>query len=145
MKQRRSWFALLTFCTTSALVAALALAILFAAVTVVFAVADASGLQAEVTTATPRAAIPPDSKVFVGLITDDHCGARHAMDSDKNPTECARMCVRNGAKYVLVNGDKTYRLEEDGGVDFDKLVGQRLKVTGTLDGDTISIISTTGQ
>jgi hypothetical protein len=32
------------------------------------------------------------------------------MDSGKNTMECTKMCVRNGSRYVLVEGDKRYEL-----------------------------------
>lgn len=66
------------------------------------------------------------------------------MDSGKSPMECAKMCVRNGSKYVLVEGDKKYQLAGSQS-QLDGLAGQRVKVLGKLDGDTITIASITGQ
>ena len=53
---------------------------------------------------------------------------------------CTRVCLKKGAKYALVDGDKIYML--DGGTDYlDKLAGERVTVSGTLNGDTISVRS----
>jgi len=144
VRVRRSWLALLTFCTTSTLVIALGLAVLFAGVAAAFAVADASRPDAEAANAATQAPTSADSKVFVGLITDDRCGARHPMDSGKSPTECTRMCVRSGARYALVDGDKKYVLDGSG-TGLDKVAGQRASVAGTLVGDTIRVNSITTQ
>lgn len=50
------------------------------------------------------------------------------------------MCVRNGSGYVLVDGDKTYTLSGDGS-QFGGLAGERVSVTGTLDGETLRVNS----
>jgi hypothetical protein len=79
-------------------------------------------------------------ETFAGLITDDHCGARHDMGSNKNPAECARACVRNGAKYALVNGDKSYALAGNA-QELSRRSGQRVTLTGSLEGNTIQVRS----
>jgi len=62
------------------------------------------------------------------------------MDSGKSTTECTKMCVRNGSKYVLVEGDKKYDLAGSGS-ELDGLAGQRVKIIGSLDGNTIKVDS----
>lgn len=130
------WFGLITFCITPALVVALGLALLFAGVAVAFAVSDSGKPVA----AAAQAADSSRLRVFSGLITDDHCAARHEMDSGMNPTECTKMCVRNGSRYLLVAGDKRYALEGSES-QFDGLAGQRASIAGTLEGDTIKVVS----
>jgi len=132
----RSWFALVRCCATPALVVALGCAILFTSAVVAFAVANGDPVEA----ATQKADHPRE-RVFAGLITDDHCGARHHMDSGMNPAECTKMCVRNGSKYVLVEGDKIYALAGSES-ELDGLAGQRATVAGVLDGNTIKVRST---
>jgi hypothetical protein len=136
VKSNHSWLALLSFCITPALVVALSSAALFAGAAVAFALPEGGkpGPAAQ-------EANNPRDRVFAGVITDDHCGARHVMDSDKNPTDCARMCVRNGSRYVLVQGDKRYALAGNES-QFEGLAGQRVNVTGMLDGNTIKVSST---
>jgi hypothetical protein len=46
---------------------------------------------------------------FSGIVTDAHGGSTHE-DSEKNASDCARICVRNGSRYAIVNGDKEYEL-----------------------------------
>jgi hypothetical protein len=133
----RSWFRLIAFCVTPALLIALGLAILFAGAAVAFALSD-GGKPGPAAT---QEADSPKTRVFAGMITDAHCGARHDMDSGMNPTQCAKMCVRNGSKYVLVRGDKRYALEGNES-QLDGLAGQRANVAGTLDGNTIKVDST---
>jgi hypothetical protein len=136
VNNRRCWFALITFCVTPALAVALGSAVLFTGAAIAFAVSD---------NAKPVAATQdvdrPRERVFVGLITDDHCGARHEMDSGMNPTECTKMCVRNGSRYVLVEGNKRYALAGSES-QLNELAGQRAHISGTLDGNTIRLSST---
>jgi hypothetical protein len=134
VNNHRSWFALITSCVTPALIVALGFAILFAGAAVPFAVSDGGKTVA-------REAAPPREKVFVGLVTDDHCGARHDMRSDMNPTECTKMCVRNGSKYLLVEGNKRYALVGSE-PQLDGLAGQRANIAGMLEGNTIKVGST---
>jgi len=73
---------------------------------------------------------------FVGLISDTNCGPRHKL-KDKSAEECTRTCVRSGANFALVTGSKVYVLKGDTN-DLGVLAGQKVKVTGTLEGDTIT-------
>jgi hypothetical protein len=77
---------------------------------------------------------------FSGLVTDSYCGARHQRHSGLTPEDCARACIRNGATYVLVNGHHRYNLSGNEEL-LDKLLGTRATITGTLQGDTISVAS----
>jgi len=143
VKKNRSWFALVTFCATTSLAAAIGLAIVFSGATIAFAGADTSEVASSknaVGSVHTQVADSVPGRTFSGMITDDRCGARHQRNSDKSPSECARMCVRNGSKYMLVDGDKKYTL--DGNADgLDKLAGQRASIVGTLDGNTIRVSS----
>jgi len=131
-QKNRSWWALVAFCTTTALVAAFGFAILFASASVAFALAQSarSGNSTQVSN---------EQNTFSGVVTDSHCGARH-QDSTKSPGECARMCVRNGSQYTLVDGDKTYALSGDT-AQIARLAGQRVSVAGSLVGDALRVNS----
>jgi len=135
VNDHRSWFALIRCCVTPALVVALGSAILFTGA----AVAVAGGSRPA--NPSTQEGDNPKETVFAGLITDDHCAARHDMDSGKNPTECTKMCVRNGSRYILVVGDKRYALAGNES-KLDELAGQRASVAGTLVGNTIKLGST---
>jgi hypothetical protein len=140
VNKTRSWFALIRFCATPALAVALGCAILFTSAVVAFAVAG-GGEPVEAATQETHS---PRERMFAGLVTDDRCGARHDMHSDMNPAECTRMCVRNGSRYVLVEGDKKYALDGNEN-NLDGIAGQRAKVAGIFDGKTIKVSSANPQ
>jgi hypothetical protein len=157
LSRKRSWLALVTFCATSAIVVALALTVLLASVTVAFAVArtvgTAAASQPQPATASQGDLSPSaieeepvnlaiDS--FSGLVTDDHCGPRHDMGSGKSSADCARACVRNGAKFSLVDGDKNYALDGNS-QDLERVSGLRVTVQGSLQGNTIIVHSVAAQ
>ncbi|HZQ23780.1 MAG TPA: hypothetical protein VFA89_13395 [Terriglobales bacterium] len=81
-------------------------------------------------------------QTFTGEVSDSMCGAKHMMPG--NAAECAHACVKKGAKYALVVGDKVYTLDtsDQSALDtLDKLAGAKAKVTGTAKGDTIEVAS----
>jgi len=79
-----------------------------------------------------------------GVITDSDCGARHGKDVNMSAAECTRFCVRNGAKYILVDGEKRYALSGNT-EDLSKLVGQRVTISGNRNGDAIEVKSAFAQ
>lgn len=83
-------------------------------------------------------------KTFAGMITDSRCTARHSMKSNKTSAECARACVRDGSRYVLVDGEEIHALAGDPSL-LDRLAGVRVEVVGMLEGDTIRIKSVTAR
>jgi len=77
-----------------------------------------------------------------GMVTCSRCGAKHSADLGKTAGDCTRQCVRGGARFTLVDGDKTYVL--DGNPALLKIVaGQRARIVGTVRGNTITV-STAG-
>jgi hypothetical protein len=160
---QRSWLSLVAFCAVSGMIVALGFAVLLAGASLAFAVsqpapgADAgalAGASAEQIMEQPaaaqtagdaqNAAQPVDdngaasSQTFAGMITDSRCGARHGRNSGKTSAECVHSCVRNGAHYVLVDGEKVHALEGDP-AELEKLAGERVNVVGMLEGDTIKV------
>jgi hypothetical protein len=84
------------------------------------------------------------TQTFTGKVSDAMCGAKHREGGD--PATCVRACVQKGAKYALVVGDKVYTLDTSDQATLDKLnklAWEKAKVTGTADGDTISVKSVT--
>lgn len=147
MQINRSWLALVTFCATTAVIVALGVAAFFASVTVAFAVVRTVSpvVDEKLTTEAIDDAVliqeaSTPGETFSGLVTDDHCGARHDMGSDKSPSECAKACVHNGAKYALVDGDKTYALQGNSDA-LSRAAGLRVTVVGWLAGNTIQVSS----
>ncbi len=79
------------------------------------------------------------SQTYTGEVSDSMCGAKHAM-GDK--AACTRACVKKGSSYALVVGDKVYTLKTEDKknlAELDKLAGANAKVTGTAEGDTITV------
>jgi hypothetical protein len=145
----RSPFALIVFCVAATLLAALALAAVFTSASVAFAVARGTLPGDDKATSAPAEKLreasqgpldAPQDRAFAGMITDDHCRARHAPDSDKSPSECVKMCIGNGSHYALVDGDKSYHLEGNA-EELGKVAARRASIVGQLTGDTIKVSS----
>ena len=80
------------------------------------------------------------SKTFLGNISDSMCGLKHMMPG-KSDKDCTLECIKSGSKYVLADPatGKVYQLsDQKGPVQF---AGQKVKVSGTLKGDTITVTS----
>ena len=52
--------------------------------------------------------------------------------------DCVRACVKDGSKYVLVDGKTVYTLDGDA-TQIDKFAGQKAAVTGVLRGETLKV------
>ena len=84
------------------------------------------------------------SQTFTGKVSDTMCGVKHKEGIP--PEDCVRACVNHGAKYALVVGDKVYTLDTSNKTnldELDKLAWEQAKVTGTANGDVISVKSVT--
>jgi len=88
-------------------------------------------------TAPPYAA-PPQS--YEGMITDTRCGAKHSATVGMAAADCTRLCVHSGESFALVDGDKAYKLDGQRAT-LKRLAGERVKIVGTLNGDTIAVAS----
>jgi len=130
-----AWLHLLSYCVALVLAGSLFVAFLVASVSLAF---GSSRDPARV----PQGSTSPIT--VSGVISDSHCGAKHATESGNVPAQCARVCVRRGAKYVVVDGDTTYILVGSE-TTFDAFAGQRVQVNGTLNGDTLKVTSIQAQ
>jgi hypothetical protein len=139
VRRNRTWFSLLSYCVLTALAAALVFAIIIAGGSVALA-SHQSAANKEGKDASPATPAPQAGTTFSGMITDSHCGARHMRRSNMTSAECARACFRKGASYVLIDGNRRYTLIGGEGA-LDKLIGERAKVTGTLQDDAIVVDS----
>jgi len=82
------------------------------------------------------------SQALTGVVSDAMCGAKHQMPGQA--ADCTRACVKHGSNYALVVGDKVYTLEtsDQATLDkLDKLAGAKAKVTGEVDGTTVTVKS----
>jgi hypothetical protein len=81
-------------------------------------------------------------QTWSGQVSDAMCGAKHMGSA----ADCTRGCVSKGSKYALVVGDKVYTLETADKANLDalnKLAGEKAKVSGVADGDSIQVKSVT--
>jgi len=134
MKRDTSLASLIGFCLFAVLGSALAFAIIVAGGSVALASHQVSD-EMQNPPLTPN---PPAGTIFRGVVTDSRCGAPHMRNSGMNPAECTRYCVRKGASYVLVDGERRYTLVGNRDA-LEKLVGTRANVTGTRQGDNIVV------
>lgn len=76
----------------------------------------------------------------IGYISDGMCGMKHmsGMGDDKS---CTLACVKQGSKFVLADRDhkRVYQLDKTGQEKARDFAGQKVKVTGTLNGKTIRV------
>jgi hypothetical protein len=82
------------------------------------------------------------TQTLTGQVSDSMCGAKHQESA--SPADCTRACVKHGANYALVVGDKVYTLQTSDKTaldSLDKLAGAKAKVTGDVDGTTINVKS----
>ena len=137
--QRWNWAGLFAYCLLRVVALSLAFAVVLVGASLAIAGGDPPqtvGQQSQ-----PRKV---SSEVFTGLITDADCGARHKKDAKMSSAECAQYCVKHGSKFALVDGDTNYILIGNA-AEFAKLAGQRVKATGTRDGNTIQVSSLSQQ
>jgi hypothetical protein len=88
----------------------------------------------------------PARHTFTGEVGDAMCGRKHMEGEPAD--QCTRACVSHGSKYALVVGDKIYTLDtadKTALATLDKQAGKIATVTGTLDGDTITVNSVTAK
>jgi uncharacterized protein DUF5818 len=73
---------------------------------------------------------------YTGWISDSKCGAKGTNADHK---DCAQSCVKGGAKPVFVFDEKVYQIADTSKVE--GYVGQKVTITGWMDGDTIKVES----
>ena len=79
------------------------------------------------------------SKTYVGNIGDSMCGAKHMMPGETDK-DCTLGCIKEGSKYILIDpSGKIYQLSDQ--KTPEQFAGGKVKVTGTLRGDTIAVTS----
>lgn len=133
-KHDLSWLRLLAFFSITTLASSLVVAAVLAGFTVAIAGGEPPQMLNDQNV---DPSVP--GQTFSGIITDARCGPRHT-DSEQSASGCTRMCVRNGSKYVLVDGDRKYELA--GNLEqFDRFAGERVSLTGVLSGDTVRVSS----
>ena len=138
MRRNRTWLSLLSYCVLTGLAVALGFALVIAGGSV--ALASHQGVGEDSKEMAPTTGAPQTGATFSGMITDSHCGARHMRKSNMTAAQCAEACYRKGASYILIDGNRRYTLIGGEGA-LSKLLGERAKVTGNLQDDTIIVDS----
>jgi hypothetical protein len=78
---------------------------------------------------------------WTAVVSDSMCGAQHSAASAEDK-KCVEGCIKHhGSKPVLVVGDKVYKISADSEAKVMDHLGDKVKVEGTLSGDTITITS----
>jgi hypothetical protein len=75
---------------------------------------------------------------YKGWFSDESCGAGNAS-SDKDRRECAERCIKNGAQPVFVTEGDGKIFKVAGNVKALDHIMNKVKVSGTLKGDTLTI------
>jgi hypothetical protein len=82
---------------------------------------------------------------FTGQVSDAMCGSKHT-EAGIAPAHCVRTCAQKDWNYALVVGDKAHPLKTSDRAALDELntlAWEQATVTGTTDGDIISVKSVT--
>ena len=93
-------------------------------------------------------------QTWTGFISDSHCGASHRNYVERGDLNTARECVigrtgdanipgcvsaRHGAKFVVVVGERVYQVANQDFKQLRTLAAEPVKITGTLNGDIITV------
>ena len=81
-------------------------------------------------------------ETWKGVISDSNCNGKHAADEHAakkmTDADCSIACVKKGAKYVFVSDGKIFKLANQSSKQIAAHAGQRVELTGTMAGDTIT-------
>ena len=84
--------------------------------------------------------VSADPQTWAGKISDSMCGKTHTMGGAKpDDAKCTVDCVKGGGKYVLVVGEKIYKIANQKFADLEKHAGVAVQLTGELKDDTITV------
>ena len=76
-----------------------------------------------------------------GFISEAGCGAKHTGADAKADAACVRTCIKKGSAPVFVSDGKVYKFDEASLAKAKKLAGDKVQVSGTVNGDTVSATS----
>jgi hypothetical protein len=82
-------------------------------------------------------------QMLIGQISDSLCKAKHEEAAEGQgkmaDRECTLACVRGGSKYVLLVDGKVVQIANQTFADLEKHAGHKVKVTGDVKGDQITV------
>lgn len=83
------------------------------------------------------------NQTWNGTISDSKCGATHPTGEHNGKTmtarQCTQACIKGGAKYVFVSEGKVYNISNQGAAGLAKYAGDNVKLTGEMNGDTVTV------
>jgi hypothetical protein len=126
MKSRRFWFHTVGLSISVAVLFAVIIALLTA--TAVLALGQKEPADSQ------------QQQTLTGVLTDSRCAGRHPSASKMTSMQCTLFCIKQGASWALVDGDAVYVLKGDSPA-FNKVAGQRVKLTGLVEGNSIQVHS----
>jgi hypothetical protein len=96
---------------------------------------------AAVVAASSGARLSAADKQWTGKISDSMCGKSHGDNGGTiaKDHDCTVKCVKGGAQYVFVVGDKVYKLADQKMPALEQSAGHTVDITGTLKGDTVTV------
>jgi hypothetical protein len=80
-----------------------------------------------------------EKKTLTGIITDEMCGNEHKMMNVKPDEKCVTECVKMGSRFALLDRSTVYTLSDQ--KTSAKFAGQKVSVTGVVDGKNIKVNS----
>ncbi|MCS6954087.1 MAG: hypothetical protein RMK57_16460 [Bryobacterales bacterium] len=83
-------------------------------------------------------AVTASASEWTGYISDAKCGAAHADGSEKS-IKCVQACVKGGQAPVFVTAADKKVLKIANADKVKEHLGHKVKVTGSLKGDTLTI------
>ena len=84
-------------------------------------------------------------QTWTGQIGDSACGVKHDSEmigegaNKLTDRECTEACIRGGSLYILVVGDKAFKIANQKDPALATHAGHMVNVTGELKGDTITV------
>ena len=126
MRLRDLWFQTIGLSVSVAVLSAVIIAMLTAGAVLALGQKDPSEARPE--------------KILTGVLTDSRCMGHHPSASKMTSADCTLFCIKQGASWALVDGDAVYTLKADS-PSFNKLAGQRVKLTGSIEGKSIDVKS----
>ncbi len=79
---------------------------------------------------------------MTGVIGDSKCGDAHEA---KLNAACVKKCVQGGADAVFLHDGKVYKIASDSKDKVTDYLGQKVKVDGNIEGDTVTINSVSAE
>ena len=87
--------------------------------------------------------VPALAAEWTGKISDSMCGVKHPAGEHAGKTtsehDCTESCVKGGAKYVFVTGDKIYKIANQDFAALKTHSGHDVVLTGDMKDDTVTV------